>query len=66
MTPKTTSQQTSRNMAGGRPRRDKARDRQGAIVEEADESADSGRDLARGEGGTIDRPGKPGDLSNDD
>jgi hypothetical protein len=66
MTQKTTSQQRSRNLPGARPRSDKARERQGAIVEEPGESADGGRDLARGEGGTVDLPGKPGDLSKDD
>ncbi len=49
-----------------KPRRDKARDLQEAIIEDAGETADSGCDLAHGEGGTIDLPTKPSDLSKDD
>ncbi len=37
-----------------------------AVIDEPGESADGGRDLARGEGGTIDLPARPGDLSKDD
>ncbi|WP_164718370.1 hypothetical protein [Bradyrhizobium sp. LVM 105] len=37
-----------------------------AIIDEPGVSADGGRDLARGEGGTIDLPAGPGDLSKDD
>ncbi len=49
-----------------KPRSDKARDLQEAIVEDAAETGDSGRDLVHGEGGTIDLPTRPGDLSKDD
>ncbi|MBR0704408.1 hypothetical protein JQ599_31200 [Bradyrhizobium diazoefficiens] len=72
MTSKATSQQTSRNMAGagprsdGKPRLDKARDLQEAIIEDAGEPADSGRDLVHGDGGTIELPTRPGDFSKDD
>ena len=84
MTSKATSQQTSRNMAGARPRSDgkprshkkprsdnkprldEARDLQEAIIEDAGEPADSGRDLVHGDGGTIELPTRPGDLSKDD
>lgn len=78
MTSKATSQQTSRNMAGAgprsdgtprsdkKPRLDKARDLQEAIIEDAGEPAGSGRDLVHGDGGTIELPTRPGDLSKDD
>jgi hypothetical protein len=72
MTSKATSQQTSRNMAGAsprsdnKPRLDEARDLQEAIIEDAGEPADSDRDLVHGDGGTIELPTRPGDLSKDD
>jgi len=62
--PKATSRQTPRDTAEAGPR--KARDRRGAFAEEPGESADDGRDLAHGEGGAIDLPSKPADLSKDD
>ncbi|WP_448044832.1 hypothetical protein [Bradyrhizobium liaoningense] len=67
MTVKTTSpwasrNGTSRNLQGSTPRIDKARDAQEAIVDDADEN----RDLVHGDGGTIDLPTKPDDLSKDD
>ena len=37
-----------------------------AIIEDAGETGDGGRDLAHGDGGTIDLPARPGDLSKDD
>ena len=62
---------TSRDLPGPRQRSDKPRtdgdrDTQGAVVEEAGEAGDTGRDLVHGDGGTIDLPTKPGDLSQDD
>lgn len=75
MTPKTrqeTAQKTSRNPPRATPRDDntqridKERDMQETIVEEFGETADRDRDLVHGEGGTIDLPTKPGDLSKDD
>jgi hypothetical protein len=48
-----------RNRRGSRPRIDDER-------ADADVTADHGRDLAHGEGGTIDLPTKPGDVSKDD
>lgn len=72
MTARTASRQTSRNPAEAgphsehEPHGDKARQMPEAIIEDAGETDDSGRDLARAEGGTIDLPTKPGDLSNDD
>lgn len=61
MTPK-----TSRNLPRPKPRKDKDRDRQEAAIEDAGETGDNGRDLVHGDGGTIDLPTKPGDLSKDD
>lgn len=56
----------SRDLPGPNPRVDKHRDRQDAMIEDAGETGDTGRDLAHGDGGTIDLPTKPGDLSKDD
>lgn len=61
MTPK-----TSPNLPGPKPRKDRERDRQEAMIEDAGETEDNGRDLVHGDGGTIDLPTKPGDLSKDD
>ncbi|PWE81707.1 hypothetical protein XF30_12795 [Bradyrhizobium sp. SUTN9-2] len=71
MTIKTTSpgksqDETLRDRPGSKPRIDKERATQQAIVEDADATADDGRDLAHGEGGTIDLPTQPGDLAKDD
>lgn len=69
MRAKTISRQTSRNpsQAGPRhqkePRSDKPRETQDAIIEDA---GTEDRDLVHGEGGAIDLPTKPGDLSKDD
>jgi hypothetical protein len=49
-----------------KPPLDKPRKGQNSISNESAETADSGRDLAHGEGGTIDLPTGPGDLSRDD
>lgn len=64
--PKTSSPKTSRDLPGAKPRIDKERDTQEAIVEDAGETEDRGRDLVHGDGGTIDAPTKPGDVSKDD
>ncbi|MEZ2146466.1 hypothetical protein AAE026_29890 [Bradyrhizobium sp. DN5] len=78
MTLKATSPKTSRNLPGAKPRSDnrphsdnkpridKARDTQQAIIEDSGETEDGDRDLVHGDGGTIDLPTKPGDLSKDD
>ncbi|MET4277654.1 MULTISPECIES: hypothetical protein [unclassified Bradyrhizobium] len=66
MTLKTNSQNTSRNLPLRKPRIDKDRDTQETIVEDAGVTEDSDRDLVHGEGGTIDLPTRPGDLSKDD
>lgn len=64
--PKTSSPKTSRDLPGPKPRIDKERDTQEAIFEDAGESEDRGRDLVHGDGGTIDVPTKPSDVSKDD
>ncbi|WP_409517565.1 hypothetical protein [Bradyrhizobium sp. WYCCWR 12699] len=56
----------NRPRSDNKPRLDEARDLQEAIIEDAGEPADSGRDLVHGDGGTIELPTKPGDLSKDD
>ncbi|MGR4931608.1 hypothetical protein BSZ21_08110 [Bradyrhizobium canariense] len=63
MTLKTTSQNTSPNLPGRKPRSDKERDALEAVVEDA---GDKDCDLVNGEGGPIDLPTKPGHLSKDD
>ncbi|MBR0822347.1 hypothetical protein [Bradyrhizobium liaoningense] len=60
------TQKTSRNLPRPKPRIDKERDTQEAIIEDASETDDRDRDLVHGDGGTIDLPTKPGDLSKDD
>lgn len=60
------TQKTSHNLPGPKPRKDKDRDRQEAVIEDAGETEDYNRDLVHGDGGTIDLPTKPGDLSKDD
>ena len=47
-------------------RKDKARNLREAFVEDADKTDVAGRDLEHGDGGTLDMPTKPGDLSHDD
>lgn len=66
ISPKTSSPRTSRDLPGAKPRIDKERDTQEAIVDDAGETEDRGRDLVHGDGGTIDVPTKPGDVSKDD
>jgi hypothetical protein len=61
MTPK-----SSRDRQGTKPGQDEAREPQEPIIEGADTTEDPGSDLVRGEGGTIDLPVKPGDMSKDD
>lgn len=48
------------------PRADKERDKQASVIEESTETEGGGRDLVHGEGGTIEPPTRPGDLSKDD
>lgn len=63
---KATPSKSSRDVPASPPRNDKARDRQQAIVEDADKSDSRDRDLEHGEGGTLGLPSKPGDISQDD
>ena len=65
MASQTTSSATSRKTPGPKPRIDKEPARQDAIIEDAG-TGDEDRDLVHGEGGAIDLPAKPGDLSKDD
>ncbi|MCK1545288.1 hypothetical protein IVB12_25945 [Bradyrhizobium sp. 179] len=78
MTPKATSEERSRNLPAAKPRSDnkprsadrlridKARETQQVIIEDASQTEDRDPNLVRGDGGTIDLPTKPGDLSKDD
>jgi hypothetical protein len=61
MTPK-----SSPDLQGTKPGKDKARQTEEAIIEGADTTEDAGSDLVRGEGGAIDLPVNPGDMSKDD
>jgi len=61
-----TPPKTSRDLPGAKPRIDKERETQDAIIEDAGETGDDERDLVHGDGGTIDLPTKPGDLVKDD
>ncbi|MFK4485313.1 hypothetical protein [Bradyrhizobium sp. USDA 336] len=62
--PGTSQDDTSRDRPPSKPRIDKEHSTQ--IVEDAGATADDGRDLSHGEGGSIDLPTKPGDMSKDD
>ena len=66
ISPDTKPNASSRDLPGAKPRIDKERNTQGAIIEDAGETVDRDRDLVHGDGGTIDLPTKPGDLSKDD
>lgn len=57
---------TSRNLPGAKPRSDEERETKEAIIKDADKTDGEDRDLVHGDGGTIDLPVKPGDLSKDD
>jgi hypothetical protein len=57
---------TSRDLPGSKPRKDEERETQRTIVEDAAENDGKDRDLVHGDGGTIDLPVKPGDMSKDD
>jgi hypothetical protein len=58
------TQKTLRNLPGPVPRKDSEHDTREAII--ADQTDDGNRDLVHGDGGTLDMPTKPGDLSRDD
>jgi hypothetical protein len=57
---------SSRDLAGPKPRKDEERATREAIIDDADKTDGSDRDLVHGEGGTLDLPTKPGDLNHDD
>jgi hypothetical protein len=59
-------QKASRNLPGPKQRKDKERDTQDARIKDADKTDDRDRDLVHGDGGNIDLPVKPGDMSRDD
>ncbi|WP_246504545.1 hypothetical protein [Bradyrhizobium agreste] len=61
----TSPSDTSRNRPGSKPASTKNAPRS-KRPKTADEPADDDRDLAHGEGGTIDLPTRPGDMSKDD
>ncbi|MCP3445834.1 hypothetical protein [Bradyrhizobium sp. CCGUVB14] len=60
------TQKTSRNLPGPEPRKDSERVTREAIIADADKTDGDDRDLVHGDGGTLDMPTKPGDLSRDD
>ncbi|MDA9435823.1 hypothetical protein XH88_29320 [Bradyrhizobium sp. CCBAU 51627] len=66
MTSRTAAPKSPRDLPRRRPRMDKERERQAAVIADAGETEDNSRDLVHGEGGTIDRPTTPGELSRDD
>lgn len=66
MAPNPTTSDTSRDLPAPKPRIDNERDKRDAVIENSGETGDTGRDLVHGDGGTIDLPTKPGDLSKDD
>lgn len=57
---------TSRDLHETPSRKDKEREIEQARVADAPETGDEGRDLVHGEGGTLEIPTKPSDLSKDD
>lgn len=66
MTAQRTSSRTSRNFPGPTPRIGEECAAQDEVIEDAGKTEDKSRDLVHGDGGTIDLPTKPGDLSKDD
>jgi hypothetical protein len=48
-----------------RPQKDRERETRQAVIEDADQTGDDGRDLVHGDGGTVGL-GKPEDLNQDD
>ena len=46
--------------------KDKARSLREALIADSDKTDVAGRDLEHGDGGTLDIPTKPSDLSHDD
>lgn len=56
----------SRDLHRTPPRKDKKRELEEARIADAPETGDEDRDLVHGEGGTIEIPAKPSDISKDD
>ena len=56
---------TSRDLPSSKPRKDEERDTKNAIIKDADKTDGKDRDLVHGDGGTIDLPVKPADMSKD-
>ncbi|MGC0326228.1 hypothetical protein ABIG06_006857 [Bradyrhizobium sp. USDA 326] len=61
-----TTRNPSRNRSGAKSSTDLKGASQESIIEDSEELKEGSRDLVHGEGGTIDLPTKPGDLSRDD
>lgn len=57
---------TSGEQRAAKPRNGTGLQTEDAIVEDADNNGGSDRDLVRGEGGTVEIPDSPRDLSKDD
>jgi hypothetical protein len=57
---------TSSDLPAPDSRNDKERETREAVVRDADENDSTDRDLVHGDGGTLDLPVKPGDISKDD
>ena len=66
LTPNKLAPNPPRNLPGAKPRNDEERDTRNAIIQDADKTDGNSRDLVHGDGGTIDLPVKPGDVSKDD
>jgi hypothetical protein len=57
---------TSRDIPGLAPRKDKEAEAQKAVIQDAAQYDGKDRNLVHGDGGTLDMPVKPGDISKDD
>ncbi|UPK40325.1 hypothetical protein IVB18_15300 [Bradyrhizobium sp. 186] len=60
------AQKKSRDLRGLKSRDDNQGDKQAAIIEDANRIDGGDRDLVHGDGGTIDLPDEPRDISKDD
>ncbi|MFT4115070.1 hypothetical protein [Bradyrhizobium sp.] len=66
MTPRSPMSTAPRHPTAPKTGSEKERDAQNMEIENAGDPEDTGRDLVHGDGGAIDLPTKPGDLSQDD
>jgi hypothetical protein len=64
--PKTPMPKSSNDLPGPRPRKDKERDMQQAIAEDADKTEDADRDLVHGDGGSVGLRAGVDELNHDD